>query len=266
MGTMTTSWLDLMGDDSNISMASLASVETSNHKFDPEFDSSQQGVNLLFKKNIKLISDDSQSRKRRFQQIKSNDKENNNYLPPKAKQRTNANGDWKKRKNKNDKNNENGKSDFSQFLNWAQSDNKMALNTKLNDNKRNIINNNYIDNNKSNLIICGPSINNQKRKQYRGRRTKKGKNDQTPNTMTKIEEDEHPQNIHDDIDIDIVDINHDDVEQKEDDEVDQKEDEDDDLNVSISNKKRRITPTLENVVFNRDLILNKVPILKKRFK
>merc|ERR1712154_541730 len=193
--------------------------------------------------------------------------------------RTNANGDWKKRKNKNDKNNENGKSDFSQFLNWAQSDNKMALNTKLNDNKRNIINNNYIDNNKSNLIICGPSINNQKRKQYRGRRTKKGKNDQTPNTMTKIEEDEHPQIIHDDIhhddddnddnddediDIDIVDINHDDVEQKEDDEVDQKEDEDDDLNVSITNKKRRITPTLENVVFNRDLILNKVPILKKK--
>merc|ERR1712244_59202 len=149
---------DLMGDDSNISMASLASVETSNHKFDPEFDSSQQGVNLLFKKNIKLISDDSQSRKRRFQQIKTNDKENMGYLPPKAKQRTNANGDWKKRKNKKD---QNAKSDFSQFLNWAQSDDKMVLNTKLNDNKRNIINSNYVNNNNNNnnLIICGPSIN-----------------------------------------------------------------------------------------------------------
>merc|ERR1719189_1615574 len=113
----TTNWLDLMGDDSNISMASMASMASleceNKSRLDPDFDSSQQGVNLLFKKNIKLISDDSQSRKRRFQQIKTNDKENINYLPPKAKQRTNANGDWKKRKNKKD---QNAKSEFSQFL------------------------------------------------------------------------------------------------------------------------------------------------------
>merc|ERR1711997_398765 len=58
-----------------------------------------------------------------------------------------------------------------------------------------------------------------------------------------------------------IDVNDDDVEQKD---IEQKEDEDDDLNVSIKNKKRRITPTWEGMVFNRDLILNKVPILKRK--
>merc|ERR1712228_1047753 len=76
----------------------------------------------------------------------------------------------------------------SPIISIPQSDNKMVLNTKLNDNKRNIIDSNYIGNNNSNWIICGPSINNQKGKQDRGRRTRKRKNDQTRNTMTKIEE------------------------------------------------------------------------------
>jgi len=92
---MATSWLDLMGEDSNLSMTSINSVtslDDEKSRFDPEFDRSRQGVNLLFKKNIKIISDDSQSRKRRFQQIKSDD-ENDTFLPPKAKQRMNVNGE-----------------------------------------------------------------------------------------------------------------------------------------------------------------------------
>ena len=106
------SWLDIMAEDSNISMASIASIASvtsigSITSKDPEFDNSKQGVNLLFNKNVQIIGDDSQSRKRTFkemesqqteyQQIESN-KENQKFLPPKAKQRTNVNGDWKKRK------------------------------------------------------------------------------------------------------------------------------------------------------------------------
>ena len=99
---MATSWLDLMGDDSNISMASMASMASleceNKSRVDPEFDHSQQGVNLMFKKNIKIISEDSQSRKRTFKSIKTSADENANCLPPKAKQRTNDKGHWMKRK------------------------------------------------------------------------------------------------------------------------------------------------------------------------
>ena len=98
---MAKSWLDLMNEDSNVSMASMTSMAsiTSN---DPEFDNSKQGFNLLFNKNVKIISDDSQSRKRTFKQMKYEQGElinlNKENVPPKAKQRTNVNGDWKKRK------------------------------------------------------------------------------------------------------------------------------------------------------------------------
>merc|ERR1712154_358899 len=49
-----------------------------------------------------------------------------------------------------------------------------------------------------------------------------------------------------------------------------KEDEEEKEKVQLSksciniNKKRRITPTLQNVIFNKDLMLNKVPILRKK--
>jgi len=364
------SWLDIMAEDSNISMASITSITsitsndqilttTSSKTKDPEFDNSKQGVNLLFNKNVQIICDDSQSRKRTFkemesqqtehQQIESN-KENHKFLPPKAKQRTNVNGDWKKRKNEN-------KIGFGRFLNWANNDksnnklnnnddnkNKKILRNKINDNERNICHINKNGNNGSNsnskLIICASSINQnrgRRRKQIRARRNNK-KNNNISNTnhqndenmdkqnMTKIieerEEDiiidvDHDNDDDDDIDVDveIIDtqsvekVNDDDTNNKEkedeekneiktkeiekekqeikddekqkeseednddiddDDGDDQEEEEDDDLKINKSvpilnkTKQRRITPTLENVVFDTNLILNKVPILKKK--
>jgi len=58
-------------------------------------------------------------------------------------------------------------------------------------------------------------------------------------------------------------------EQKKEDQQ-KKEDEEEKEKVQLSksciniNKKRRITPTLQNVIFNKDLMLNKVPILRKK--
>eukprot|EP01083_Nonionella_stella_P091352 255409_1 len=105
---MATSCLDLMFDDSNISMSSMASMASiksldgnnSRSKFDPEFDNSQQGMNLLFKKNVKFLTrDDSlQSRKRKFKEIGFLNEGKGDFLTPKAKQRTNAKGEWKKKK------------------------------------------------------------------------------------------------------------------------------------------------------------------------
>eukprot|EP01084_Bolivina_argentea_P033259 61547_1 len=186
----TKSWLDLMAEDSNLSIASIKSLKSVNNNnsksIDPELDNSQQGINLLIKTNMKfLVSDDSQSRKRRFKQIQTvNNDDEKCFLPPKAKQRTNERGQWKKRKHiKNET-----ATNFQRFLNMTNENEEKNKNENENEN----------------------------------------------NTI-KIVENESEEN------------------------------EDDDLNEIIFNKKpKRITPILANIVFNRDLILHKVPIISKK--
>lgn len=114
-----TSWLDLFGQEpkSNLSVASQSKEDTtitimdnnsrSRSLFDPDFDNSGQGVNLMIKKNMLFTSEDSNSQlgKRSRAQlnndgIKTGTKEEiilneESFEPPKAKQRTNVTGEWK---------------------------------------------------------------------------------------------------------------------------------------------------------------------------
>jgi len=257
----TTSWLDLMGDDSNISMASMtsmASVECENKsRLDPEFDHSQQGVNLLFKKNIKLLSDDSQSRKRTFDFIKKANDENANCLPPKAKQRTDDKGNYMKRKENNSE-----QQDFSRFLTKPTCKEIVSGNV-LSAKSFNSVRN--VNKNKSNeLIVCGPSAN---RKQFR-RRKRKQSMSQSPKKIKPIliEVVDNKERSEEDVDLDEdIDVKQPQQEQqKEEDESN----EDDDLQTPVRTDRRRRsarnTPVLDKVVFNKELIASKVPLLTKK--
>lgn len=132
MVAMSSNWLDLMDYDSNQSMTDdentkpgiglfdafiqsrlhkvidillvllLGTSSVSRASFDAELDSSRCGVNLLIKKNMNILSEDSLSRKRSLNEMKSTDIDR--YIakmsksPPKAKQKMNAQGSWTKTK------------------------------------------------------------------------------------------------------------------------------------------------------------------------
>merc|ERR1712233_185197 len=95
------------------------------------------------------------------------------------------------------------------------------------------------------MVFCGPLKTNgrsQRRKQYRVKRKKQ----HHPNEKKM------------------------DVEEIEIEQIKNEKEEEEKKKVQLSksciniNKKRRITPTLQNVIFNKDLMLNKVPILRKK--
>jgi len=176
---MTTNWLSICDNDSNISMTDdentrpgMASISRS--PFDAELDSSRCGVNLLIKKKMNILSEDSLSRKRSLNEMKSTDIDRfiakMSKSPPKAKQKMNAQGGWAKTKTRQNKAANIG---FGRFLNWAdrgksENGNRCVLGTTSIDSKRNILNNKKA----VNMVTCTPPINH-RRTQYRGRRTKK---------------------------------------------------------------------------------------------
>jgi len=179
---MSSNWLDLMDYDSNQSMTDdentkpgIGTSSVSRASFDAELDSSRCGVNLLIKKNMNILSEDSLSRKRSLNEMKSTDIDR--YIakmsksPPKAKQKMNAQGSWTKTKTQNRK--DAVKIGFGRFLNWgdrtqsAHGDRSVLGSVPI-DNKRNILNNRT----STNLVTCTPTATN-RRTQYRGRRTKK---------------------------------------------------------------------------------------------
>merc|ERR1712190_182800 len=248
-----------------------------NSRFDPEFYHSQQGVNLLFKKNIKILCDDSQSRKRRFETIEQENDENANCLPPKAKQRTDDNGNWTKRKDVCKNNG--AQQDFSRFLRWAKPNNdgkaSSVLSAKTFDSDRNVLKS-------KNMILCGPAMN---RKQFRRRKQTKSLSespnpsttkkqiaiecvDEEMKTENKIDDDaekkkkkEEKEDEEEDEDIDVGGTNGD---------VDDDDDECEDVDLKTPYQPRRkrrscrSAPILHNVVFSKELILSKVPISKKK--
>merc|ERR1712173_131163 len=145
--------------------------------------------------NIKIICDDSQSRKRRFDTIEKTNDENANCLPPKAKQRTDDNGNWTKRK---DIRKDGGsQQDFSRFLQWAKpnGDGKESavLSAKPFDSDRNVLKS-------KNMIVCGPAMN---RKQFRRRKRTKSTS-QSPNAkMMKEQKEEEEKEEEEEEDIDV---------------------------------------------------------------
>jgi len=180
-GTMTTNWLDLMDNDSNISMTDDENTRpaldrgASRSSFDAELDSSRCGVNLLIRKNMNILSEDSLSRKRSLNEMKSTDIDRfiakMSGSPPKAKQKVDAEGRWTKTKTASK--NETAKIGFDRFLNWAErgksgNTNRCVLSTTSIDNKRNIRNNRT----SGNLVTCTPMATN-RRTQFRGRRNRK---------------------------------------------------------------------------------------------
>lgn len=179
MSTMANNWLDLMDNDSNLSMSEdentkPATVSASRASFDSELDSSRGGVNLLIKKKMNILSEDSLSRKRSLNEMKSTDIDrfiaSMSRSPPKAKQKVNAQGRWTKTKTSNKGAVRIG---FERFLNWADRDqsaskNRCVLGSSSIDNKRNILRNPA----PSKLVLCAPNATN-RRAQYRGRRSRK---------------------------------------------------------------------------------------------
>jgi len=149
-----------------------------------------------------------------------------------------------------------GQRDFSHFLKWAKpsDDGKesVVLSAKSFDSDRNVM--------KNNLIVCGPSINGQslRRKQFRRRKITKT---ETTNEI-KIES-QSPITIKKEIKKCLDEEIKTNEEENEDDDI---ENEDDDLKEPyIKRTKRRSTPILmPNIVFNKELIMSKVPILKKK--
>jgi len=179
VSTMANNWLDLMDNDSNLSMSEdentkPATVSASRASFDSELDSSRGGVNLLIKKKMNILSEDSLSRKRSLNEMKSTDIDrfiaSMSRSPPKAKQKVNAQGRWTKTKTSNKGAVRIG---FERFLNWADRDqsaskNRCVLGSSSIDNKRNILRNPA----PSKLVLCAPNATN-RRAQYRGRRSRK---------------------------------------------------------------------------------------------
>merc|ERR1712048_955578 len=197
--------------------------------------------------------------------------ENANCLPPKAKQRTDDNGNWTKRKDVCK--NTGTQQDFSRFLRWAKPNNdgkaSGVLSAKSFDSERNVLKS-------KNMILCGPAMN---RKQFRRRKqTKSLSESPNPSTTKKpiaiecvyeemktenknnvdAEKKKKKEEKEEDEDIDVGGTNGD---------VD-----DDDESVDVKTpyqprRKRRScrsAPILHNVVFSKELILSKVPILKKK--
>jgi len=177
---MASNWLDLMDNDSNLSLSEdentrpgIATVSASRASFDAELDSSRCGVNLLIKKKMNILSEDSLSRKRSLNEMKSTDIDRfiakMSRSPPKAKQKVNAQGRWTKTKTNKDAT----RIGFERFLNWADRDqsgsnNRCVLSSSSIDNKRNIVRHPTA----SNLVLCTPKATN-RRAHYRGRRTRK---------------------------------------------------------------------------------------------
>jgi len=191
-GNMTTNWLELMGDDSDLSMTCLDDDLSRQTDRDPELDHSRQGVNLLFKKQIKIISEDSQSRKRTLNEMASTDTDDTlremSKLPPKAKQRTDDEGHWAHRKdgacNENAKPAK-GKIGFSHFLKWAPkgsaAGNRAILGSRsrTNNNRANTMANAASVAPLTALVTCAPGKT-RSRKLSRGRRSRKNSPRKTP--------------------------------------------------------------------------------------
>merc|ERR1712013_900346 len=151
-----------------------------------------QGVNLLFKKQIKIISEDSQSRKRTLNEMNSTDADDTlramSKLPPKAKQRTDDEGHWAHRKDGGGNENAGGKIGFSQFLKWApkgsQANSRAVLGARprTNNNRANTLRTHSANANVAPLtamVTCAPGKA-RSRKLSRGRRSRKTSPRKTP--------------------------------------------------------------------------------------
>jgi len=194
-----------------------------------------------------------QSRKRTFDFIKKTNDENANCLPPKAKQRTDDKGNYMKRKEDNTE-----QLDFSRFCKSSN-----VLGAKSFSSVRNV------NKNKSNaLIVCGPSAN---RKQFRRRKHRQSMS-QSPKKIKPIlievvDDEDNKDRSEDDVDLDEdIDIKQQQQQQEEESNDDSNEDDDLQTPVRIDRRRRsaRSTPVLDKVVFNKELIASKVPLLTKK--